>query len=308
MDERTLENKLRQLKNAYEEIPSKTSYDQILERINEEDRGISQKQNSIVQKVTYAISIAAVFVILVLLIPQFFQIQNTDANEQMIHEMEGKSSIFKDQRAEQLKLEKSTPLTKVYVDVQNIKLQQYYMEKINNLKSILNTNQVENLSFVQKVQSIVGTFISQPISASHTKQEFDKAIRETKKRISETLETPGHALMRLKQDENVLTAKEMQVQLSSILAKQEELMPLYISRWKKINVKSTYNVSDHLSDVIQKLNNPSIIDQLDLKQFASEIRNNGYRFYNDRNDNISIQIDYVGISNQFKGKLNEMSY
>jgi hypothetical protein len=277
MDDKYLEKRLQNLKSSYEEIPTVSNPVEIVTKIKMTEQKPKRKY---LVHLPYIASFIGVILIGSLLAVQLLNNEN---------EIQPGGSNSDPNVSEQQEVP-----TQDDIEEKSKELRTYYEELLTYLKSNLETENVDDYSFVKDSKYVVDHFGDPSFKVFTNKQDLNDYFESAKYYISYKLLTPKQHIDALSQRENEIPDEE----ILGLISKQEEILnTIYEPQWNHHSSAVYSEMSDiGLSDILEKLNSRYDFQSEEINQFAEIVSNNGFVFEHAGEGMIEISKDYSRLS------------
>lgn len=277
MDDKFLEKRLQNLKSSYEKVPTVSNPNDIVAKIKMTEQKSKKKY---LFHLPYVASFIGVLLIGSLL---GIQLLNTE------HEKQPGGSNQKQQVSEQQQLP-----TQDDIEEKSEELRTYYEELLTYLKNNLETEDVDEYSFVKDSKDMVDRFGDPSFKVFTNKQDLDDFYESTRYYIGYKLLTPKQHIVALSQRENEIPDEEI---LGLIIKQEEILKNIYEPKWNKHSNEIYSKMSDMgLSAILEKINSRYDFESDEINKFAETVSNNGFIFEHAGEGRIVISKDYSRLS------------
>ncbi len=276
MDDKFLEKRLQNLKSSYEELPTVSQPKDIVTKIKMTERKSKKK---FLFHFPYAASFIGV-----LLIGSLLALQLLDDKQEVQH---GGNNQDTEQSEQQVP-------TQEEIEEKSQELRIYYEELLTNLKTNLETENIDQYSFVKDSKNVVDRFGDPSFKAFTSKQDLNDYFDNTKYYITQKLQTPEQQLSALSQRQTEIPDDEI---LGLIIKQEEILKTIYEPEWNTHSNAIYSEMSDSsLSVILERLNSKHDFKSEDVNTFAKTVVSNGYIFEHVGEGMIEISKDYSRLS------------
>jgi hypothetical protein len=299
MDDKVLEERLKQLKKSYDRIPSVNSPQTIMEHIQ-------KNENKRVQKTRFHFPYVASFVGVLLLGSilgmQFFrELPSKDQSD-----LSAQSQLYKEEEASLADTSEAAPFSEPDVK-ENSSYEvtdERYNEAVRDLSLIYNQlaedmrnklfmKEISQYSFVQEAEGKLNEFKAIAKRGAKSDQDFLRLWDEHRQFIIQkmmTLEMAYWELEREAQTKDIPTESDVEVRLESLIQKQSEFLPAYQERWRI--VQTEIKSIDNMDALIKQLNDEQAVSSETIQQFKAMALSSGYKFYHEGEGIVGLQIDF----------------
>lgn len=295
MGELDLEKRLQRLNTAYEDIPTVTTSDSIIDFIKQQEQPSHQQmrwwQRYI--KLPYVASFLGILVIGALLAGELLsqpEGQYSMHSGDSAAKDEAKVGITEFQNGDNGKNEilMDAADKQAFID----QLHAQYDQQLKHLQEGLQTDtDLTEYSFVQQANDLVQSFEQ---AEFQSQSEMRAKFEETKSQVSVKLAIPSEMISMITLEQKKLSQAEVNDLLSELLVKQQELLPLLQQKWVDYNIKNPVDYT-----MVDELNQTSSLDDPELSMFAQSIRANAYRFVDEGEGMVGVAIDYERLNAEF---------
>lgn len=278
MDDKLFEERMRNLKNSYEQVPSVSSVDKLVNEVKKSEKPNKKRMKL---QLPYVASFIGVLLIGGILGVQLLkQPENTNWNHPTEENMN------------------QQPVTTSDIEAATYEIRGFYERKVDELNASLQTKNVEQYQFVQEAKSAVSAFEERKSYKSQT--ELKNYMNNVKKIIEYRVSMPFTEFTMLKDQSDISDE-----QILHYIEKLELLKERYTDRWEMNFKEQSIDVSN-VKDYVQQLNSGSVKNgSEDYLNLVDEMKGNGYIFVDDGEGMISFTVDYGKISETFSEKLSE---
>ncbi|MFV2050344.1 hypothetical protein ACEWK1_23645 [Metabacillus sp. YM-086] len=278
MDDKLFEERMRNLKNSYEQVPSVSSVDKLVNEVKKSEKPYKKRMKL---QLPYVASFIGVLLIGGILGVQLLkQPENTNWNHPTEEHMN------------------QQPVTTSDIEAATNEIRGFYERKVDELNASLQTKNVEQYQFVQEAKSAVSAFEERKSYKSQT--ELKNYMNNVKKIIEYRVSMPFTEFTMLKDQSDISDE-----QILHYIEKLELLKERYTDEWEMNFKEQSIDVSN-VKDYVQQLNSGSVKNGTeDYMNLVDEMKGNGYIFVDDGEGMISFTVDYGKISETFSEKLSE---
>ncbi|WLR50391.1 hypothetical protein LC040_14130 [Bacillus tianshenii] len=290
MDDRLLEKRLNKLKDEYEKMPSSTSADKVTNYVFTQEKKRCKKMRF--SKLPSIVSSVAVILIACILGAQYILPQNDGQLSK-----EGSEVLSAKEEADQL-TDKEKALIKEEINT-------HIDKKLEQLRSMTTLTNLEQIDYVDQV-------VQQVNENLYTIYEHGDMLYVGDKKTSKGIEKDAKAYLDYKLnipaanlqafEKNGAEWYESEEQLLDILEKQQQLSEILIVEWQEKNFRQ--QVSSIPQDkLIHRLNEPSTIENAQVRHFAEFVQKNGLVFVENGEGMLGIAINYKWMQKQLYDEL-----
>ncbi|MFC0271026.1 hypothetical protein ACFFIX_06130 [Metabacillus herbersteinensis] len=277
MEDKLLEDRLQKLKGAYNEIPTKTSPEKIINEIKKTEK--PKKKRTIMP---YVASFVGVLLLAGVLGTQLIGQQGSKpTNPEQIEEME-------------------LPTTAEDIEKKNYEIRGYYERKVDELNNLFAMEDVEQYGFVQEAKQAVKTMENRKDYT--TKVELENYSSIVKEIIDARVSMPEveYELLKSKVRNGEKISDE---ELLAYLEKLDMMYEQYFERWYgSYREAGVTDIVKHVDD----LSKGNIVSEdEDYLNLVSELKMSGYSFFNEGEGDIGIEPDYQRFSEELAASLSE---
>lgn len=275
MDDKQFEERMKQLKKSYENIPTKSAPDAIMKHIVQQEKPKKRKTF----KLPYVASFIGVLLIGGLIGGQFI------SQHSLVTDKEEKNSA---------------KITVEQVESAKNEIRGLFERKVDELGEKLDFDQVEQYLFIQDVEETVDRFEERSSykNEKELKTYMEKVEEEINRRVS--LPNEEYAYIKKKVEDNEPIQDDF---ILDYLDKLEAMSENILSEWRL-----EYNSGDIMptKENVEGLNNKNLsFASKEIIDFADRIMTYGYRFNLEGEGIISIQISIDKIVNEFTGHISD---
>ncbi len=275
MDDKQFEERMKQLKKSYENIPTKSAPDAIMKHIVQQEKPKKRKTF----KLPYVASFIGVLLIGGLIGGQFI------SQHSLVTDKEEKNPA---------------KITVEQVESAKNEIRGLFERKVDELGEKLDFDQVEQYLFIQDVEETVDRFEERSSykNEKELKTYMEKVEEEINRRVS--LPNEEYAYIKKKVEDNEPIQDDF---ILDYLDKLEAMSENILSEWRL-----EYNSGDIMptKENVEGLNNKNLsFASKEIIDFADRIMTYGYRFNLEGEGIISIQISIDKIVNEFTGHISD---
>jgi hypothetical protein len=283
-----LEQRLKQLKNSYEEIPTTSQASKILENVKKTEIKTKKKWAA---QLPYVASFMGVLIIGSILVIQLLFSQDPNTASENPTDKPSETDVTENVEKEEV--------TEEQIDAKHKELVQYYNAQKQGFEHTeLNIPVAEDLSYIQEVKQLVDATADPGYREYRNLQELDESFEEYRKIVQDAFEMPKTDYVQI--DEKVKKGEDVSSDVMNIIRKQVELLESFS---KLANYEKYNKISPDLDEQEKKLNSLQVEDP-DLLTFAREVKDNGYHFFVHVEGEINIEINYQLYLDQYEKNMN----
>ncbi|MCM3161110.1 hypothetical protein [Metabacillus litoralis] len=278
MDDKLFEERMRNLKQSYEQVPSVSSVDKIVNKVKTSEKPYKKRMRL---QLPYVASFIGVLLIGGILGAQLLKQPDNTGSEHPPDEQINQQ-----------------PVTTSDIEAATNEIRGYYERKVDELNDSLQSKDVEQYQFVQEAKSAVAAFEQRKSYKSQT--ELKNYRNNVKTIIEYRVSMPYTEFTMLKNQSNISDEQILQY-----IDKLELLKEHYTDQWETHFKEQSVDVSN-VKDYVQHLNSGSVKNGTEeYSNLVEEMKGNGYIFVDDGEGMISFTVDYDRISETFSKKLSE---
>lgn len=279
-----LEQRLNQLKNSYEEVPTASNPANIMESIKKSEIKKKKKKKWVVQ-LPYVASFIGVLIIGSLLAVQMLSSQGSNQGDGE-KKPEEKPPVTEEKVTEEEILEKHK------------ELENFYYEQMTMFQQNTDFTIPDNLPYFNEVKALVDKTADPAYKKYRNAKDLEESFEEYKRIVQNSFE-----LSKIDLEQLPLSSKEdLSSDVMDIIHKQEGIRPLYINQLKGLSEKLNTLSNDFLEQ-LNKLNTLQIEDQ-ELLEFATSIKENGY-YFKDLEGQLEITVNYQSYIDKHDDRLSQ---
>ncbi|MCH1625489.1 hypothetical protein [Fredinandcohnia quinoae] len=249
MDEKMFEERLTQLKSAYNEMPSVTKTDEVIMKIKETEKPVWKRKFHL----PYVASFIGVLILGGILSTQFISEYKEKSNSEIIQPV------------------KEEQVTKSLIEEHADELETFYQKRLKELQTELNLDKVERFSFVIEAEEKVRNFRESSPLIYASEKNLSIRYEEVKNEIDRKLMTPSQEILLLTKSEENIPDEE----IDELLNKQNELLSVFQSNWTELYWEYYKGIPNH-DDLLNVLMNDKEFQGTDIGKLALDLVENGY--------------------------------
>ncbi|MFC3886731.1 hypothetical protein ACFOU2_25805 [Bacillus songklensis] len=306
MDDKMFERRLKQLKNSYEQLPTVSSPQTIMEHIQKREVKHSKRTWF---HLPYVASFIGVLLIGSILGMQFFNHlpaknqSNLSALPKQSREQISQENNEKDQQGNNQNNDEKSSSYKVsekeYKEALK-DLSMLYDQMAGDMKEKLHTEEIEHYTFVREAKEKLNAFQTKAKTETKSEQGFFRYWDEHRTVIIQKMSTPDIQYAELERDakaEDGQMRGYIESRLQSLLEKQNELLPAYQERWS--DLQSTIPSVRDIDALLGQLNSTQSQDPEEINEFKLLALGSGYEFYDAGEGMIDLRVNYKGMQEKF---------
>lgn len=301
------EQRLKQLKDSYERIPTVSSPQTIMEHIQKHEK---KKERKTWFYLPYTASIVGVLLLGTILGIPFLQQLSIDSEPNLSARSQQKNDAAElkaddDKTVNQLtesRIKEDTPY-QLSIEKYNkavLDLSMIYDQLAAELKNKLVTEEINHYSFVKEAQEKLNGFKVSVKKESKSEEQFLQLWDQRRAFIIQKMATPDIEYAELEQDakaEDGQIQGEIEFRLQSLINKQNELLPAYQERWR--NVQSEMTTIDDMNTFLKQLNDVQSPSSKGIEEFKRFAVDSGYKFYDQGEGTVGLEIDFKRMQKNF---------
>ncbi|WP_133299560.1 tol-pal system YbgF family protein [Bacillus sp. V59.32b] len=284
LDDNQLVEKLDSLKEAYSEIPLQSNPDKIASGVKKNVK----KPRRRLTPFSYVACILGVGMISGILLMQWLgDLRQGDHENPSFTENTEPFSETKENE-------------KRYTILSVDELREYYQNRVRNTSNIIGMNDFQNTKYAMEVNLRVHETDRRIGDKQITEDELPRALEEVRMEIESKLITPSE----IKEEMNSAEGKEYNRLLNVYLAQQQTFLKIFqdkhLSRIHEIANLGNVSMTE---ETLERLNANQPTGDKDLDEIGQRVVEQGFKFIFE-GEGLAITIDYQGLSESEKGKLN----
>ncbi|MDQ0229802.1 hypothetical protein [Metabacillus malikii] len=283
MDDRQFEERLKNLKNAYDKMPTVSSTNTILKNISSQEKPIQKRRKL---KLPYVASFIGVLLIGGLIGGQL--LSQTDFST-------GKKETEVSQQ----------PPTEEQIEAAKNELRGLFERKVDELGEKLDFEDVRLYRFVQETNDIVTSFEER--TSFINKKELTNHVNKVKDMINRRISLPQEEfdyLIEKVKDEKSVSDEEIFDYMDKLDAIHENLNAIWHGKGYAVQRSGTVEGTDPIYVDMLNSKNVKVGDEAYI-QFVENIVDFGYVFYSDKENMIHFEINTDQIIKEFEGEVSE---
>jgi hypothetical protein len=306
MDDKMLEQRLKQLKDSYDQLPTVNSPQTIMEHIQKHE--IKRKKRTWFH-LPYVASFIGVLLIGSILGMQFFnQLPAKDQSNLSASPKQSKEQI--DQKEKQKEQRENNPNNDKKSSSYHVSEEKYrkalkdlsmlYDQLAGDMKQKLHTEEIEHYTFVKEAKEKLNKFQTKEKTEFKSEQDFMGYWDEHRAVIAQKMLTPDIQYAELERDakaEDGQIGGYIESRLQSLLEKQNELLPAYQERW--MDLQSAIPSVNDIDALLGQLNSTQPQDSEEINEFKLFALGSGYEFYHAGEGMIDVRINYKAMQKTF---------
>ncbi|WP_026558973.1 hypothetical protein [Bacillus sp. J37] len=282
MDDKLFEEKMKNLKNSYDQMSTISSVEKIVGEVKKAEKPYKRK---VKLTLPYVASFIGVLFIAGLLATQLLtQPENTGTNSPPSQNTTENQLVTAN-------------------DIENAinEIRGYYERKVDELEEELGFQDVEQYAFVQEAKEAVQKFEER--TSYKTQTELKNYSDNVKQIIDLRVSLPNEEfeLIRTMAEDDQVSDEE----IIKYIEKLEYLKERYTNKWQKVYEENQAEVTN-ISEYVEKLNSPDFSSSSkEYVDLVEEMKRIGYIFIDDGEGTIYFKIDYTKILEAFNGHMSK---